>query len=160
MKFALCCFIGLLLLFTLPVRAEDAKPAATKPVEIKSLQLLPTAHGWTIHAVNVDVDELFTSFAAKALLQILIDDTVKRKITIHLLDKPALDVLNIIVDAYGFSLAEVDGVYFISEGIPNSPSSYLLSDIASVTTKYVAPGHSLQCKSCLPRSAVLQLRFR
>ena len=115
-----------------------------KRPEEQSLQIVPTAHGWTIHAVGVDADELLTSFAAKAQLQILIDDTVKRQITINLLDKPALDVLNIIVDAYGFSMAEVDGVYFISEGIPNSPSSYLLSDIVSVTTKYVAPSQAVQ----------------
>ncbi len=144
MRLVLGIVIGLLLLSTFPLRADEAKPAAEKKTEEPLLQIVPAAHGWTLHAVGVDAEELLTAFAAKAQLQILIDDTVKRKITIHLLDKPALDVLNIIVDAYGLSMAAVDGVYIISEGIPNSPSTYLLSDIDSTTLKYVSPSQAVQ----------------
>lgn len=138
------CLLGILLLLILPACAEDAKPADDKKPDEKALQIDPSPHGWTIHAVSVDAHELLTTFAAQAHLQIIVDDTVKRQLTIHIVDKPAREVLNIIVDAYGFSYAEVDGVHIISEGIPKSPSSYLLSDIVSVTTKYVSPSQALQ----------------
>ncbi len=123
---------------------SDSPAAESEPASEKALSLAPTEHGWTIHAVNVESHELLTTFAGQAQLPLIVDDTVKRKITIHLIDKPANQVLNIIVDAYGFSFAVVDGVNIISEGVPRSPSSYLLSDIASVTTKYVAPARAQQ----------------
>lgn len=103
--------------------------------------------GWTVHAVSVDAHELLTMFAAQARLPLLVDDTVKRRITVHLANKTSDEILSTIVDAYGFSWAQVDGVHIISEGMPKTPSSYLLSDIASVTTKYVAPA---QAKQLLP----------
>jgi len=107
--------------------------------EEKILEIEPAPHGWTVYAVNVNAHELLTTFAAQAHLPLIVDDTVKRSLTINVVDKPEREVLQVIVDAYGFSWAEVDGVHIISEGMPRTPSSYLLSDIASVTTKYVAP---------------------
>ena len=107
-----------------------------------ALDITESPHGWTIHAVSVDAHELLTSFAAKAHLQLIVDDALKRRITIHIVDKPAMEVLKVIVDAFGFAMAEVDGLNILSEGMPRSPSSYLLSDIASVTTKYVTPSQA------------------
>jgi type II secretory pathway component GspD/PulD (secretin) len=117
-------------------KGEAPKPAA--PAE-QVLTIRPSAHGWTVHAVNVDAHELLTAFARQAGLRLIVDDTVNRRITIHIADRPAEQVLSLIVDAYGFSSAQVNGIYVVSEGIPKNPSSYLLSEIASVTTKYVAP---------------------
>lgn len=119
----------------------DGEKAAA---EEKILQIEPAANGWTIHAVNVDAHELLTSFAAAAHVPLIVDDTIKRQLSVHLVDKPAPEVLSVIVDTYGFSCAEVDGVNIVSEGMPKSASSYLLSDIASVTTKYVAPAQASQ----------------
>jgi len=107
--------------------------------EEKILEIEPAPHGWTVYAVNVNAHELLTTFATDAHLPLIVDDTVKRNLTINVVDKPAREVLQVIVDAYGFSWAEVEGVHIISQGMPRTPSSYLLSDIASVTTKYVAP---------------------
>ncbi|HEX8463521.1 MAG TPA: hypothetical protein VF627_02800, partial [Abditibacterium sp.] len=42
-----------------------------------------------------------------------------------------------IAGAYGLAAADVEGVTLISEGIPRSPSSYLLSEIDQISTKYV-----------------------
>ncbi|HEY3376007.1 MAG TPA: hypothetical protein VGL77_00810 [Armatimonadota bacterium] len=112
-----------------------------------AVQIVPSPHGWTIHAVSVESHELLTTFAAAAHLQLIVDDTVRRRVTVHIVDKPAAEVIKVIVDAYGFSWAEVEGVQIISEGMPRTPSSYLLSDIASVTTKYVTPS---QAWSLLP----------
>jgi type II secretory pathway component GspD/PulD (secretin) len=111
------------------------------------LIITPAPHGWDIHAVNVDAHEVLTSFAREAKLPLIVDDTVKRNVTIHILDRPADDVIELIVDAYGLSAARVNGIQIISEGIPKNPSSYLLSEIASVTTKYVAPA---QAQKLLP----------
>ncbi len=107
--------------------------------EDKTLEIEPAPHGWTVYAVNVNAHELLTTFAAQAHLPLIVDDTVKRNLTINVVDKPAPEILQVIVDAYGFSWAEVEGIHIISQGMPRTPSSYLLSDIASVTTKYVAP---------------------
>ena len=137
--------------------AEEAKPATgdaktgdkpadkTEPAEKPEITKSP--RGWTLHAKNVDAHELLTAFAAAAHLALLVDDTVKRKITIHLSDKTEAEIISTIVDAYGFSWAQIDGVHIISEGMRKTPSSYLLSDIASITTKYVAPA---QAKQLLP----------
>ncbi len=112
--------------------------------EEKILEIEPAPHGWTVYAVNINAHELLTTFAADAHLPLIVDDTVKRNLTINVVDKPAREVLQVIVDAYGFSWAEVEGVHIISEGMPRTPSSYLLSDIASVTTKYVSPAQAKQ----------------
>jgi len=127
--------------------AEESGNAAAPKADETPLDIIQTEHGWTIHAVSVDAHELLTTFAAKAHLQLIVDDALKRRITIHIVDRPALEVLKVIVDAYGFAWADVDGLNILSEGMPRSPSSYLLSDIASVTTKYVTPS---QAWSLLP----------
>jgi len=103
--------------------------------------------GVRVYAINADAHELFTELAEKADLQLVVDDTVKRKLTVNLSGKTAREAIDYIVSAYGFSFAEVEGVLLISEGIPKNPSSYLLSSIDSITAKYVqAP----QAKSLLP----------
>lgn len=135
-----------------PAKAPSDKSSndnpADKPADPSAvLDIQAAPHGWTLRAINVDAHELLTAFAAKTHLPLLIDDTVKRKITIHLVDKTPDEVLTTIVDAYGFSWAQVDGTHILSEGMPKTPSSYLLSDIASITTKYVAPA---QAKQLLP----------
>ncbi len=88
-------------------------------------------------AVSADAQELFTALAEKAGLRLVVDDTVSRRITVNILHKPARQILDDIVSAYGLSIADVEGVTMISEGIPRSPSSYLLSDIISIPTRYV-----------------------
>lgn len=160
---AALALLGLTLLAATWCRAEEGKPpppakddsAETKPADKTAdkgeapgkLEIDKSPRGWTLHALNSDAHELLTSFAAAAHLPLLVDDTVKRKITIHLADKTETEILTTIVDAYGFSWAQIEGVHIISEGMPKTPSSYLLSDIASVTTKYVAPA---QAKQLLP----------
>ena len=124
--------------------AEDENGEDEEEKEEKILEIEPSAHGWTLHAINIDAHELLTAFAAEAHLPLIVDDTVKRTLTINIVDKPEREVLQIIVDAYGFSWAEVEGVHIVAEGMPRTPSSYLLSDIASVTTQYVSPGQAYQ----------------
>jgi type II secretory pathway component GspD/PulD (secretin) len=91
----------------------------------------------SIYSVSTDAAELFTAIAERAGLPLVVDDTVSRHITVNIANKPARTVIDDISSAYGLSAADVDGVTMISEGIPRSPSSYLLSDIDSIPTKYV-----------------------
>lgn len=91
----------------------------------------------SVFAVSADAQELLTALAEKAGLRLVVDDTVSRRITVNILRKPARQIIGDIVSAYGLSTADVDGVTMISEGIPRSPSSYLLSDISTIPTKYV-----------------------
>lgn len=92
---------------------------------------------FSVFAVSVDAQELFTAIAQRADLRLVVDDTVSRRLTVNILNKPARAIVEDIVSAYGLSSADVEGVTMISEGIPRSPSSYLLSDISSIPTKYV-----------------------
>ena len=91
----------------------------------------------SVFAVGVDAPELFTALADRARLPLLVDDTVSRKITVNIVDRSARQIVQEIARAYGLAALDVDGVTMISEGIPRSPGSYLLSEIDSISTKYV-----------------------
>ncbi len=127
---------------TAPAPAVPA-PAAPAPAAPGSLPVRGTyritgdAKSLSVFAVSVDASELFTAIAAKAGLPVVVDDAVSRKITINLHNRPAKLAFSDICDAYGLSIADVEGITMISGGIPTSPSSYLLSEIASIPTKYV-----------------------
>ncbi len=96
-----------------------------------------TAESLSVFAVSVDAPELLTTIAARAGLKLVVDDTVSRRITIQMKNRPAREIIATIAGAYGLAAADVDGVTLVSEGIPRSPSSYLLSDIDQISTKYV-----------------------
>jgi type IV pilus assembly protein PilQ len=129
-----------------PVPAVPAAPAAPA-----SVSPLPTAGTYTVtgdakslsvFAVSVDAQELLTAIATRAGLPLVVDDSVSRKITINLSGRSARQAVADIAGAFGLSMADVDGVTMISEGIPRSPSSYLLSDIATIPTKYVVAANA------------------
>ncbi len=91
----------------------------------------------SVFAVGVDAQELLTALADRAQMSLLVDDTVSRKLTVNFVDRPARAIIQSIARSYGLSAADVNGVTMISEGIPRSPGSYLLSEIDSIPTKYV-----------------------
>lgn len=75
------------------------------------------------------------------------DKFVSRSITLNLVDTKLSKIIEYICAAYGLSHTQSGKVFMISEGIPKNPSSYLMSDIDSVTTEYVV---SSKAKSLLP----------
>jgi hypothetical protein len=119
---------------TNPEAGKTARPAL--PVR-GTITITGEANNLSVFSIGVDAQELLTAIAAKANLKLVIDDTVSRRITVNLMNKPARRVVEDIVSAYGFSSAEFNDVLMVSEGIPRSPSSYLLSEIDSIPTKYV-----------------------
>lgn len=140
----------LILLSLKPGFAQESKGEATGATAPKTgvaaREVLPARGAYelsgnaaklSVFAVSADAPELFTAIAARSNLSVVVDEAVSRRITINLTDQPARKVLEEIANAYGLSVAEVGGVLMISEGIPRSPSSYLLSDIEAIRTKYV-----------------------
>ena len=151
-----------------PAPASPAKPAtpaadaaapetpATPPPPEQLLEISATPDGVSVYAVSVQADELFTKLARAANVGIIIDDTVGRRdggkftsrlITVNLTNKKVSEIIDKICTAYGLSYSQVGDIFMISEGIPKNPSSYLMSDIDSVTTEYVL---SSRAKSLLP----------
>ena len=138
--FALGALPLLLTSATQAQQTDAGKPKTTPPPLLPArgtYKLSGKANLMSVFAVSTDAQELFTAIAERAGLKLVVDDSVSRKITINLENKTAREILDAIVSAYGLSSAEVEDVVMISEGIPRSPSSYLLSDITSIPTKYV-----------------------
>jgi len=101
----------------------------------------------SLFAVAADAHELLMALAEKTGHPIIVDDTVKRSITVNLRNRSSQEIIDNIVAAYGFAFREVDGICMISEGIPKKPSSYLLSEIDTISTQYVVAS---QAKSLFP----------
>lgn len=134
--------------------------AASSPLmgagEEPPLEITVNEQGVSVFAVAAQADELFTKLAQKTGVGIIVDDTVGRrdgntytcrKITLNLTNKKVGEIIAYICTAYGLSHTQAGNVFMISEGIPKNPSSYLMSDIDSVTTEYVL---SSKAKSLLP----------
>ncbi|MBW3625122.1 MAG: hypothetical protein KY468_17125, partial [Armatimonadetes bacterium] len=121
--------------------AADAPPnpdaAPTESSAPSPLQIEVGPDGIRLFAVKVDAAQVFVELGARTGTKIVVDDTVNRQITAQIYKKTAAEIIDAVVGTYGLSSALVDGAYLISEGIPKSPSSYLLSDIDTITTKYV-----------------------
>ncbi len=116
--------------------AKDAKPQPKLPAR-GTMEVTGDAASMSVFAVSVDAPQLLTAIAARANLKLVVDDTVSRLITLSVTDKPAREIISSIAGAYGLAAADVGGVTLVSEGIPRTPSSYLLSDIDQISTKYV-----------------------
>ncbi|MDW8290383.1 MAG: hypothetical protein RMM06_06635 [Armatimonadota bacterium] len=122
-------------------------PAENGAPQQSSLEVIVGEEGVSVFAVGVDAQELLTRLARETGIRLIVDDTVRRTVTINLVNMPVTRILEIIAAAYGLSYREVNGIFMLSEGIPRSPSSYLLSDIDSITTQYVLAPNA---KSLLP----------
>jgi type II secretory pathway component GspD/PulD (secretin) len=152
--------LGLLLGLGLAVgayAAEAAKPEAKAEAPAPPpFSVTMTDKGICVYAEAAQADELLGTLARVAGVGIIVDDTVGRRegdkftsrlLTINLTNKNVDEIIGYICTAYGLSHSHVGNVYMISEGIPKNPSSYLMSDIDSVTTEYVV---SSEAKSLLP----------
>lgn len=128
-----------------PARTAETAPPA--PAEGGRIEMSVGDGTVSVFAVNADAHDVFSRIATATGLPLIVDDAAQGRVTINIVNKPPMDVIGLLVDAYGFSFSEVGNVYVISEGVPKKPSSYLLGDIATVTTKYVQPARA---RSLLP----------
>lgn len=127
--------------------APQPPPAEGNGQQLPSLEITTGPEGVSVFAVGVDAQELLTRLAKQTGIRLIVDDTVRRTVTVNLVNMQVTRILEIIAAAYGLSYREVNGIFMVSEGIPRSPSSYLLSDIDSITTQYVLAPNA---KSLLP----------
>ena len=112
-----------------------------------TLKITMGDEGVSRFAVSMDAHELLMALAEKTGHRVIVDDTVKRTITVNLRNRSCQEIIDNIVAAYGFACRTVDGICMVSEGIPKKPSSYLLSDIDTISTQYVVAS---QAKSLFP----------
>jgi len=124
-----------------------AVPDATAAPAEEDLRIDVTPEGISAYAVAVDAHLFLATLARKTGLRLIVDDTVRRKLTVNYRQAKLMEIIDDIVTAYGLACSEVNGVFMVSEGIPRTPSSYLLSDIDSIQTQYVLPSRA---KALLP----------
>ncbi|MGC8785411.1 MAG: type II secretion system protein GspD [Armatimonadota bacterium] len=129
-----------------PTAAQSPSPESNGQQQ-PTLEVTAGPEGVSVFAVGVDAQELLTRLAKETGVRLIVDDTVRRTVTINLVKLPVTRILEVIAAAYGLSYREVNGIFMLSEGIPRSPSSYLLSDIDTITTQYVLAPNA---KSLLP----------
>jgi len=131
--------------------SEDKKPAAVPKAPVSepddAISVTVGPDGVNLFALKADAHALFTKFAKATGLKLIVDDTVNRTITVNLIKKKTSEILDQIVASYGLACKQVNGVFMISEGIPKTPSSYLLSEIDAISTQYVLAPNA---KSLLP----------
>ena len=124
--------------------AEGKKEEKQKEYQ---LEVTVGPEGVSLYAVNADAQLVFSRLGEETGLQIVVDDVVDRKITTNLANMRASDIVEHLVSAYGLSSLTQDGLFMVSEGIPKRPSTYLMSDIEAIPTKYVLAPNA---KSLLP----------
>ncbi len=130
-----------------PTPTQPSKGQSPARIGEGTLKITVGDEGVSLFAMGVDAHELLMALAKETGHPIIVDDTVKRAITVNLRNRSSQDIIDNIVSAYGFAFREVDGICMISEGIPKKPSSYLLSDIDTISTQYVVAS---QAKSLFP----------
>ena len=126
---------------------EDDKKDEEKKEPTFELDIEVVENGINAYAVSCDAHQFFATLAKKTGLRMIVDDTVKRKLTVNFTQAKVTEIIDDIVMAYGLACSEVGGIFMVSEGIPRTPSSYLLSDIDSIRTQYVLPSRA---KALLP----------
>ncbi|HJN19019.1 MAG TPA: hypothetical protein QGH10_26200 [Armatimonadota bacterium] len=127
-------------------KADDKKDDEKKEPEYE-LDIEVGEGGIDAYAVSCDAHLFLATLAKKTGLRMIVDDTVKRKLTVNFTQAKVSAIIDDIMTAYGLACSEVTGIFMVSEGIPRTPSSYLLSDIDAIRTKYVLPSRA---KALLP----------
>jgi len=142
MRRLVMCALALVLIMSLTcaplfaaAAAPNGGPNGPKP---SSVEVQVNSDGVSVFALGADAAELFTELGKKTGTKIVVDDLVNRRITVNLVNRKVANIIEDIASAYGLSATQQpNGVFMISEGIARNPSSYLLADIDSITTKYV-----------------------
>jgi len=95
------------------------KPAAAAGEEHNEGWFSVQAHDGllTVRAVNADIRQVVAEIARKGNVDVAVDDHVKHKVSLNIVDVPPLVLLQGIAAGYGLSLSTVGGVQMISEGV-------------------------------------------
>lgn len=91
----------------------------------------------TISAVKAKVSTLLAGVAQRAGLNIAVDDSLRdREVSLTLDDIAVTDGVRAIAGAAGLALAETNGVWMVSDGVPSDLATYRLAATESFRMKY------------------------
>ncbi len=84
-----------------------------------------------LRAVKADIHGVLALIAQKSGLSITVDDAIERKVSLNLNGVEPEAALRAIANAYGLSIASINGIWMLSEGQPSDLTTYRLSATAS-----------------------------
>jgi type II secretory pathway component GspD/PulD (secretin) len=117
-------------------KSYQAKAGAASPVTAKGIEVTQQNGLLSVRCLQADIQQVLAKIAQVAGLNLAVDDGVQHEVSLNLEQLPPDTVIRSIAGAYGLALAEVDGVYKLSEGIPTDLSSYRLSGTQSFPLHY------------------------
>ena len=85
----------------------------------------------SVRAVKADIHELMASIGRKSGLAIAVDDAVKSQVSLNLQNVEPQSAVKTIAAAYGLSLAPINGILVLSQGVPADLASYRASQTES-----------------------------
>jgi type II secretory pathway component GspD/PulD (secretin) len=117
-------------------KGSSGKTIAAPPVAAKNIEVTQRGGLLSVRCLQADIQQVLAKIAQVAGLNLAVDDGVKHEVSLNLERLPPDAVIKSIAGAYGLALAEVDGVYKLSEGIPTDLPSYRLSGTQSFPLHY------------------------
>jgi len=102
-----------------------------------SLEVLRHDDMLSVRAVKADLHKVVAEIADKGGLSVAVDDAVQHKVSLNVVDMPALDIINGIAAGYGLALSPVRDVYMLSEGVPADLTTYRRSGTSSFPVRYL-----------------------
>lgn len=100
------------------------KPDTSTKVDFENGQL-------SVRAVKADIHELLGAIAKKTGLNISVDDSVTRNVSLNLQDVTPQAAISAIATSSGLALREQNGTFAITKGVPTDLATYLLSETQS-----------------------------
>jgi type IV pilus assembly protein PilQ len=95
----------------------------------------------SVMALKANFHELIAEIARQTGISVAVDDGQSQKlnheVSMVIEDAPVDEVLKTISSGYGLALSQSNGIYMISEGVPNDLATYRLSGTRSFPMQYI-----------------------
>ncbi len=109
-----------------------------KQKEEDILEVTSTEEGLvSVRALKADIHRVVAELAREAGVNVAVDDAVKRKVSLHVTNLTAQQVLQGIASGYGLAISSVGDVKMLSEGIPTDLPTYGRSATTSYPLTYL-----------------------
>jgi len=145
-----CCFSGELgrdqQSFVLTVISDRFAKQEAAPVApaTQQLELEPGPRDtYSLWALNVDLQRLAHELGKQTGTRIVVDESVRRYVTVHLPDMPVRELLAGVAAGYGLALEERDGQYVLSKGMATNVATYDTNVTQVVKLEHLAPTDAL-----------------
>lgn len=121
-----------------PIEVNNKKEKATESAgSTHTLSVRYQDEKLSVHAVKAKIHELLGRIAQETGINVVLDDTVQKEVSLHVTDLPVAEVIRGLASAYGLALLERGGVYMLSEGVPTDLGPYNLSGTETFPMRYV-----------------------